>query len=361
MLYPLKFKPVYKDYLWGGRNLEKLGKVLPKGIVAESWEVSCHPDGESIIANGEFQGMPLSEYINKFQYKAMGKSLSWKPGDRFPLLVKLIDANNKLSVQVHPDDKYAVLHEEDKSGKNEMWYIISAKPGAKLIYGLKPGTTRGVFKEALENGLVEKYLNYIEVSEGDAINIPAGIIHAIGEGIVLAEVQQNSNNTYRVYDYNRVDKDGNKRPLHIQKALDVIDFSSAAAKQGKLKGITVPINNDCTVTYLVKNRYFSVELYDVRGEVKEIADGSRFCIYIFIEGEGTICYGIGGCLSGNIDEDDCNGGKNRQGIEYFNRKMDVRAGESIFIPADMGKYVIFGNIKAIKAYVPGRRENHVFL
>jgi mannose-6-phosphate isomerase len=134
MFYPLKFKPVYKDYLWGGRNLSKLGKILPEGIVAESWEVSCHPDGVSIICNGQFKGMSLSEFINNFQYKVMGTGISWKPGDKFPLLVKLIDANNKLSVQVHPDDEYAALYEDDKSGKSEMWYVIFFSKFLEPVY-----------------------------------------------------------------------------------------------------------------------------------------------------------------------------------------------------------------------------------
>jgi len=327
MLYPLKFLPVYKDYLWGGRNLEKLGKKLPEGKVAESWEISCHPDGENVIANGQFQGMKLSEYINAMQHKAMGTDISWKPGDRFPLLIKLIDANDRLSVQVHPDDEYAALHEQDRSGKNEMWYIIWAKPGAKLVYGVKPGTTREMFIQALEKGTIEQYLNFIEVSDGDVIDIPAGTLHAIGEGIILAEVQQNSNNTYRVYDYDRVDKDGKKRPLHIRKALDVINFSINSINEERRKGKLIYSSDRCTVTGLVKNKFFSVELYDIHIRLEDTADGSRFYTYTFIEGEGNILY---------------------QG----KHEMDIRRGESVFIPACMGNYMISGKFKAIKTYVP---------
>lgn len=397
MLYPLKFIPVYKDYIWGGRNLEKLGKALPEGIVAESWEVSCHPDGESVISNGKYRGIPLSLYINKFQYEVMGTDIGWKPGDRFPLLVKLIDATDRLSVQVHPDDNYAAAYEKDKSGKTEMWYIISAKPGAKLVYGLLPGTTREMFKKALENGYAEKHLNYIDVSEGDVINIPAGVIHAIGEGILIAEVQQNSNNTYRVYDYDRVDKDRNKRPLHIQKALDVIDFSSVKAEQGQSSANDIPSASmdGCTITRLVKNEYFSVELYDIHGEVEEIADGSKFFIYLFIEGSGSIHYGIDACRgdgnSGNEGKDEAEAEKEdeakdkkeakKEAEEEYEKadeakaekeaekedeevteeesdeeddrkdgKIHVKAGESVLIPACMGKYTISGSGKAIKIY-----------
>lgn len=342
----------------GRKKSFKIREDLPEGIVAESWEVSCHPDGQSVISNGQFKDMLLSEYIRKLQYKAMGIDTLWKPGDRFPLLVKLIDANSKLSVQVHPDDRYASLHENDKSGKNEMWYIIWAKPGAKLVYGLKPGTTKEAFKKALENGTVEEHLNYIEVSKGDAISIPAGIIHAIGEGIMLAEVQQNSNNTYRVYDYNRVDKDGNMRPLHIQKALDVIDFSRVTlsrvteCEKSDNKDIIIQADNNYKVIKLVENRYFSVELHQINGEIEEAADGSRFYIYLFIEGEGTISYGYGCYLNGNMNKDDCNIGSSKMTNSYLDKKMHIKAGESIFIPASMGEYKISGNIKAIKMYVP---------
>ncbi|NLC67499.1 MAG: class I mannose-6-phosphate isomerase [Clostridiaceae bacterium] len=337
-MYPLKFKPVYKDYLWGGRNLEKLGKTLPAGIVAESWEVSCHPDGESVISNGEFRGMPLSRFVDKLQYEVMGTGIGWKPGDRFPLLVKFIDANEKLSVQVHPDDEYASMHEKDMSGKTEMWYIISAKPGAKLVYGLLPGTTREMFKEALENGSVGKYLNYIEVSEGDVIHIPAGVVHAVGEGIMIAEVQQNSNNTYRVYDYDRIDKDGKKRPLHIQKALDVIDFSGIKSKRGKSKGTPVAALDGFTIARLVENDYFTVELHDIYGKVSEIADGSKFFIYLFIKGSGEIFYGNSDCENAGCQGDSHDG------------NIKVKAGESVLIPASMGKYTILGKIKAMKIY-----------
>ena len=358
MLYPLKFKPVYKDYLWGGRNLEKLGKVLPEGIVAESWEVSCHPDGISVIANGEFEGMSFPDYIDKFQYSVMGTDIGWNPNNRFPLLIKLIDANDKLSVQVHPDDDYAALHEEDKSGKTEMWYVISAKPGAKLVYGLKPGTTKEMFVNALENNNIEEYLNYIEVSDGDVIDLPAGVVHAVGEGILIAEVQQNSNNTYRVYDYNRVDKNGNKRPLHVQKALDVIDFSSLKTKQEKTTGTLIRNDDNCTVLQLVKNKYFSVELYDIHGKIEEVADGSRFYVYLFIKGEGSIYYGIKSFSNNSINKHGhVNAISNiKQNCDDMNMiKMDIKAGESLFIPASMGKYVISGNITGIKAYVPERR------
>jgi mannose-6-phosphate isomerase len=342
MFYPLKFLPIYKNYLWGGRNLLKFGKDLPEGIVAESWEVSCHPEGESIIKNGIFKDMSLSKFIEKFQHKAMGTNIAWKPGEKFPLLVKFIDAKDKLSIQVHPDDKYAKLYESDKCGKNEMWYIIWAKPGAKLVYGLKPDIIEENLIEALKSGSIEDYLNYSEVFKGDIFDIPAGTVHAIGEGILLVEIQQNSNNTYRIYDYNRIDKNGEKRPLHLNKALDVINFSNPSRHEGVGKMLTQS-NDRYKIYKLVKNENFLGELYCINKSIEELADGSKFYIYIFIEGDAFVYYDPKDS-SKNVDINKV----------CFRKNMSVKAGDTIFIPASMGKYKISGNTKAIKTYVPDK-------
>jgi len=321
MLYPLKFKPLYKDYVWGGRNLALLGKKLPEtGIVAESWEVSCHKNGSSIIANGEFEGVSLPELVQKLGRKLVGNSLPQKDVDKFPLLIKFIDADNNLSVQVHPDDAYAFENENGEYGKNEMWYIISAKPGAKLVYDVIPGTTREKFARAISENRVEECLKTIEVYAGDVINIPAGLVHAIGKGIVLAEVQQNSDTTYRVYDYGR-----KGRPLHIDKALDVIDFNSAGRKE-KYYGLEIKINSSCSKRIVIANKYFCTEIYNIDGQISENADGSKFVIYTFTAGNGNVSW-RGGSLT-------------------------IQAGESILIPASMGPYSIEGKLTALKAYVP---------
>lgn len=325
MFYPLKFKPVYKDYIWGGRSFEKFGRTLPDGIVAESWEVSCHPDGVSIVSNGEFSGMSLTQLVDKFGRQLIGNGLSERDAAKFPLLVKFIDANDNLSVQVHPDDSYARLNENGEYGKNETWYIISAEPGSKLVYGTTPGIAREIFAKAIEENRVEEHLRYIEVFPGDVLNVPAGLVHAIGRGIVLAEIQQNSNSTYRVYDFNRVDKNGNKRPLHIQKALEVMNFD-LSAKVGKSKGLEVKLGPDSSKKYAVANKYYSIELYNIHGKVEENADGCRFHIYVFINGEGKINYPSG--------------------------SIRVKCGESVLIPASMGNYSLEGDMEAIKSYVP---------
>jgi mannose-6-phosphate isomerase len=331
MFYPLKFKPVYKDYIWGGRNLQKLGKELPEGITAESWEVSCHPDGVSVVANGVFEGIALPALIKKYRRRLLGNSLPEKDITKFPLLVKFIDANDNLSVQVHPDDEYARVHENGEYGKNEMWYILYADPGAKLIYDVIPGTTKDIFARTVKSNNIQNCLNSIHVFPGDVINIPAGLVHAIGRGIVLAEIQQNSNTTYRVYDYDRVDKNGNKRPLHIEKALEAIDFNTSERKE-KYKGLEIRANEYATLRYLAANRYFSVELLDVDGMMEENSNGSKFYIYTFIEGSGEINYGTG--------------------------SIDIKYGESVLIPASLGNYTLNGNLKALKAYVP-ELENDV--
>ncbi len=330
MLYPLKFNPVFKDYIWGGRNLEEFGKHLPSGRVAESWEISCHPNGESVVCNGEFAGVSLLDLVKKYGRKLIGTALPDKDVAKFPLLVKLIDANDKLSVQVHPDDDYAFSHENGELGKNEMWHILSAKPGAKLIYGVRPGTTRESFEQAVKENRIEDCLNSVEVAPGDTFNIPAGLIHAIGEGIVLAEIQQNSDTTYRVFDYNRVDKDGQPRPLHIEKAQEVINFNSAERPE-KAVGLAVKIDAHSLKKYLIVNQYFAVELLEIKGSVLENADDRKFYIYLVTEGEGI--------------------------IKYEDGTIQIVRGESILIPASMGFYSLEGSFKALKAYVPDLEQD----
>lgn len=325
MLYPLKFKPVFKDYLWGGRELATLGKNIPDGIVAESWEISCHPDGVSNVANGEFSGTLLTDLIDKFQIDILGTNHLKNKSLKFPLLIKFIDANDKLSLQVHPNDEFANINENGEYGKDEMWYILSSKPGSKLVYGTKAGVTKEVFASAVKDDKIDECLNEVEVHQGDILNIPSGLIHAIGEGILLAEIQQNSNTTYRVYDYNRTDKNGNKRSLQIDKALEVIDFNRTT-ENAKVKGLNVRINTASTKSYKIANKYFSVEEYVIKDEFRETTDGSKFFIYIFVDGNGE--------------------------IHYNGNKLEVSKGETVLIPASLGEYFISGNLKALKTYVP---------
>lgn len=224
-LYPMLFRPALKDYIWGGRNLEtQLGRVLPEGIVAESWEIAAHEDGEAIVINGRFAGLPLSAVHRLLGLDLIGRNNEWAQArGKFPLLVKLLDAQEKLSVQVHPDDEYAQAHEGNELGKTEMWVVLNAEPDAELILGVRRGTTPARFRQAIADGTLEQHLHTVAIRQGDAICVPSGTVHAILGGSLIAEIQQNSNTTYRVYDWNRA-QHGVARTLHIDKALDVINF-----------------------------------------------------------------------------------------------------------------------------------------
>lgn len=311
MLYPLFFEPIYKNIIWGGRKLETYFKRnIPEGNVAESWEVCCHKNGMSIIKNGPLKGKTLDEVI-----KLYGKEILGKKYDSFPLLIKLIDANDKLSIQVHPDDDYS-QRVENQLGKTEMWYVIDAKKDAKLVYGLKKGTTKESLKKALEENIVEKILNFVPVEKGDIIFIPSGTVHAILDGLLLAEIQQNSDITYRLYDWNRVDNDGKKRELHIDKALDVIDYDF----EGKiLKPIFIELDG-YSISKAVSCKYFNVDIINIKEEFKDKPDNS-FIIFTAIEGEGKLIY---------------------------DKEYEIKMGDSFLIPASLGEFKIKGNLTLLK-------------
>lgn len=224
-LYPLTFKPVLKDYIWGGRNLERLfDRELPPGKIAESWEIAAHEDGTAVVDNGRYAGKSLTDVHEELGLDLIGKNSAWaQERGKFPLLIKLLDANDRLSIQVHPNDDYALEHEGNELGKTEMWVVLHAEPEAAIILGVKPGTTPQKFRQAIAEGNLEPYLHRIPVEAGDVVCVPSGSLHAILAGSVIAEIQQNSNTTYRVYDWNRL-RDGQPRPLHVDKALDVINF-----------------------------------------------------------------------------------------------------------------------------------------
>lgn len=330
MYYPLKFKPEYKKYIWGGRNLESLGKILPEGKIAESWEVSCQKGSISTIANGIFKGLSLVDLIKKTGSNVMGSDFVQYDKAEFPLLFKLIDANETLSVQVHPNDKYAYLHENKESGKHEAWYIIYAKPGAQIVYSVMPGVDKDCFAKAIKHNKIMSYLNFINVFTGDVINICPGILHAIGAGIVIAEIQQNSDKTYRVFDYNRLDEKGLKRPLQLKKAMDVINFDTIG-KKIKYEGLAVQIDKNSFLIYKLANDFFSVEILKIDGDIDQITNGSRFYIYYVIEGEII--------------------------INYQNGCTTLKKSESMLIPASMGKYNLSGKFIVLKMYVPNIKQN----
>lgn len=312
MLKPIKLNPVFKEIIWGGNRLKtEYNKKSDLNNIAESWELTVRPDGMNTISDSELEGYTLERYIEE---NGEGVVSNVKQ-DFFPLLIKFIDAEDNLSVQVHPDDEYG-LKNANSLGKTEMWYIIDAKPGAQLVYGLKKGVTNEMFAKAIEDGKVEEMLNYVPVKKGDVFFIPAGLVHAIGSGILLAEIQQNSNITYRVYDYNRVGKDGKQRELHVKDALNVIvnrsedEIDAIRYSRGK----TVSSN-------LANCDYFSVCKYDVRSAMFFNVDQKSFNSLLCLDGEGTIF---------------CD-----------NKTYPLSKGDSYFIPAGIGGYVVNGNVDVI--------------
>lgn len=301
----IKMKPALKDYLWGGDQMkEKYGIDTDMDIVAEAWELSTHPDGESIVASGRHSGISFSKYIEK-----VGKAvLGWKcaPLQNFPLLVKFIDAKGNLSIQVHPDDDYA-LERENQYGKNEMWYVVDSKPGAGLYVGFNRDVSREEVSRRVQDNTITEVLNFYPTKPGDIFFIPAGTVHAICEGNLICEIQQSSNCTYRLYDYDRRDKYGNPRKLHLEKALDVLNFSKYEMVEG---------NVTC--------KYFETEILEVEDNFIRIND-ERFLSIIVIDGEGEMSIG-----------------------DY---KLETKAGDSFFVPAKKGILKIKGKMKLTISHI----------
>jgi mannose-6-phosphate isomerase len=315
-MYPLRFLPVYQPKIWGGSALqEKYGRILPSGFIGESWEISAHPSGLGVVANGPLAGLSIPELIRKYGVKFLGNRLRADFLKKFPLLVKLLDVRDKISVQVHPSDIDA-LHNEGESGKYEIWYILTAEPDAKIIYGLKPGTTPDIFKAAIEEGNVEAYLNEIPVKAGEVYIIPPGLVHTLQAGILVFEIEQNSETVYRIYDFNRNDLNGKRRELHISKALDVIRFDDFLPKY--------PIK-PATDSRLIDSEFFKVD-YCLHQDTKEFYnDGSRFYILTNLKGEA--------------------------GIEYDDATMKWVEGESLLIPASLECFSMVGEVTYLKTYI----------
>ena len=284
----VRMQPVFQDYIWGGT---KIRDVLDKDIgtfdtVAESWELSAHKDGQSIISNGPYRGMRFSKYLKK-----IGKeNLGWKIQnyERFPLMIKFIDASRNLSIQVHPQDEYSFKKENDY-GKNEMWYIMEAEEGAFIYIGFKKDITRAEIEERIANNTLEQVLNKIYVKPGESYYIEAGTVHAIGAGCLVCEVQQSSNVTYRLYDYGRLEKDGTPRKLHIDKALDVIDLNKKDVSA--IQGGNIISNDDYDEVSLAECKYFSVSKFEVKKDLSLPATDSSFKAIVVVDGEGTISNG----------------------------------------------------------------------
>lgn len=309
----LKLTAPCRDYIWGGERLRgEFGKRSDSEKIAESWELCCRDDGQSVIENGEFAGKTLAELIEE-RGKRVVLGTASERFDAFPIFIKLIDAADDLSVQVHPPDDYALKHEGER-GKNELWYVVDAEEGAELIYGFKREITRGEFAERIENGTLLEAANKVPVKKGDVFYIEAGTLHSIGKGILIAEIQQNSNTTYRVYDYGRVGKDGSPRELHIEKALDVTKREppgfppSAEGSPQRLSGGVFTLLRSC--------EHFTVNKLELDGVVTLEADERSFNSLLILDGQA--------------------------GIKAASGELTVKKGDSVLITAGTGKYEISG-------------------
>lgn len=310
----LKLKPVLKDYLWGGERLKKdFGFESDLEKVAEGWMLSCHKDGKNLIDGGEFNGQALDDIIERLgKENIVGtRSLDFP---YFPVLIKLIDAKDNLSIQVHPDNEYA-QRVEGEFGKTEIWYVLDAADDAQLVYGFKNEITSEEFRAAIESNTLMDVLNSVKVKKGDLFFIEAGTVHAIGKGTLIAEIQQNSNSTYRVYDYGRVGADGKPRELHVDKAVDV---SVTKPPKYEIKPMGEPEDKDSYIsTLLTKCDLFTVNHYNVKNNITLKTDEKSFNHVLVVDGCGKI-----------------NG-------------RELKKGDSFFIPANYGKYEISGKCEII--------------
>lgn len=313
----VKLQPAFKDALWGGNKLRELyGKSCDYDVISESWELSAHPDGQSFIASGRHKGMKFDKYLDTVGREVLG----WKcdPLQSFPLLVKFIDAKGDLSVQVHPDDDYA-LEQENQYGKNELWYVVDAEPGAGLYVGFNRDVTREEVARRVKDNTIMEVLNFFPTKPGDVFFIPAGTVHAIGAGNLICEIQQSSNCTYRLYDYDRRDKFGNLRTLHLEKALDVLNF-------GKYQPWESSEREDLPAGQLLcRCKYFETILHEIRGTEKIPLQSDRFSSVICIRGCGTLTVG--------------------------ETVMPIAAGESVFVPAGNENMCVTGSLNVIQSYI----------
>ncbi|HIC30849.1 MAG TPA: mannose-6-phosphate isomerase [Flavobacteriaceae bacterium] len=284
MLTPLKFQPLFKYRIWGGNKLKTvLNKDYDGDSIGESWEISDVPNDETTVAEGPFKGYTLKQLIQEFKGEFIGESVYNQFGEAFPLLIKFIDAKTPLSIQVHPNNEYAKTH-HNSFGKNEMWYIMQADEDANIIVGFEKEIDQTQFKQHLEDKSLLEVMHHENVKKGDAFYIPTGRIHAIGAGVMLAEIQQTSDVTYRVYDYDRVDKTtGKTRELHTEQATEVLDFKVEERYKTDYKK---DLNTSNT---LIHSPYFKTNFLPVNGElVKDYSSTDSFVIYMCVSGQATI-------------------------------------------------------------------------
>lgn len=316
----MKLFPAGKDYLWGGKRLkEEYGKKLPYDPLAETWECSVHPDGKSVVVNGKYAGRTLKDVLDKHPEYLGSKN---EKDREFPILIKFIDACRNLSVQVHPDDEYARMH-ENQNGKTEMWYVVDAEEGASLIYGFAHSVTADRLQKAIKEGTLMKHLQKIPVKKGDVYYVPAGTVHGLGAGIIVAEIQESSNLTYRVYDYDRIDKNGKKRPLQFEKAIEVMDMNASPVIRQKQR--TIHYYPGCSRELLCRCEYFETERIQMTKGMSFSVLDSSFQVLLCLEGEGE------------VESSDCD-----------QKPVRFAKGDCLFIPSGAGRCHILGEAVILK-------------
>ena len=304
----VKLKPTCKDYIWGGRRLiDDYNKTYEGERLAETWELSCHPDGPSYIASGSEEGMTLPEYIQARGRRILGSNC--QIFSEFPIIVKFIDARQNLSIQVHPNNIDALEHEH-QYGKSEMWYVLDAENDAYLYYGFTHPISKEEYRRRINDNTLVDVLNAVPVKKGDMFYIPAGTVHAICKGIVIAEIQQNSNVTYRVYDYGRIGADGKPRPLHIERAIEV-------------SKLDLPCTEYNFGGHLARNAYFTVDKLDAPCRFN--TDDESFTSLLIINGNGYVTCG--------------------------KETLYCQKGDSLFIEANSGMTYLSGNLAALSVRV----------
>lgn len=338
---PFLLAPCGKDYLWGGTRLkEDYHKEIDLPILAETWECSVHPDGLSFVVSGVHCGRSLQEVIAE-NPSYLGTHPDKTEG--LPILVKLIDAREHLSVQVHPDDDYAAIHENGSLGKTEMWYVLDAEEDSELVYGFVRDMDRETLTHALETDSIEKYLQRVKIKKDDVFYVKAGTVHGIGAGAVIAEIQENSNLTYRLYDYHRVDKNGKARELHVQKAMEVADLKAGISPRQPLRMLRY--KKGCATEFLCRCKYFQVErmLLNAEKDLKVVyqTDDTSFEVLLCVEGAGTL----------REDHEEKNFESKENSCRMHEKvNLTFKKGDCIFVPADSVPLYLTGSAQLLKIH-----------
>ncbi|WP_428232135.1 type I phosphomannose isomerase catalytic subunit [Flavobacterium sp.] len=317
-IYPLQFDPILKERIWGGKKLQTvLNKPIVSDITGESWELSTVEGDVSVVANGELKGKSLTELIDQSPNEILGTKVYARFGNQFPLLFKYLDAREDLSIQVHPNDQLA-KERHNSFGKTEMWYVMQADADARIIVGFKEDSSKEEYLENLKNNTLVAILDDVKAKAGDVFFLETGTVHAIGAGLVVAEIQQTSDITYRLYDFDRVDAQGNKRELHVDLALDAINYNKVDTHK---KYETAP--NQSNV--IVDCSYFTTNFIPLDGKIEADSSGETFKVYMCIEGAFE--------------------------MRYENVAYQYKKGDTVLIPADMRSYVLEGTAAVLEVYI----------